>query len=268
MKKTVSFHTLGCKVNQYETEAMSELFEKAGYEIKPFDSVCDVYVINTCTVTGVGDKKSRQMIRRCQSINPQGIIAVTGCYSQIAPDEISKMGVQVVLGNKDKSQIVSLVEKAMVGDRGDKVYDILKCHDFEEMNISGFGEKTRAFVKIEDGCNSFCTYCIIPYARGPVRSRDLDSIVSEVKTLAENGFSEVVLTGIHIGSYGLDIKDKDIDLSDVIEAVHSIDGISRIRLGSIEPRILTEEFIKKLSILPKLCNHFHISLQSGCDETL
>ncbi|MBR2477027.1 MAG: tRNA (N(6)-L-threonylcarbamoyladenosine(37)-C(2))-methylthiotransferase MtaB [Clostridia bacterium] len=268
MKKTVAFHTLGCKVNQYETEAMAELFKNDGYVIGDFEEVCDVYVINTCTVTGTGDKKSRQMIRRAQALNPNGVIAVTGCYSQVAPEEISAMGVDVILGSKDKSKITELVSDAIEGKKVNAVSDIMKSRVFEDMKISSFSEKTRAFVKIEDGCNSFCTYCIIPYARGPVRSRDLDDIISEVKGLAENGFSEVVLTGIHIASYGLDIKDKDITLGDVIAAIHEIDGIRRIRLGSIEPRILTEDFVKRLSEMPKVCNHYHISLQSGCDETL
>lgn len=268
MEKTVSFHTLGCKVNQYETQAMTELFENAGYKVLPFDSICDVYVVNTCTVTGTGDKKSRQIIRRCQGLNPQAVIVVAGCYSQVAPEEISAMGVDVVLGNKDKSNVVALTEEAILGKKSCAVSDILKCRTFEDMSISNFNDKTRAFVKIEDGCNSFCTYCLIPYARGPVRSRDIESIVNEVKSLSESGFAEVVLTGIHIASYGLDIKDSNLTLYDVIRYVHEIEGIKRIRLGSIEPRILTEEFVKKISELPKVCHHFHISLQSGCDETL
>ncbi len=268
MNKTISFHTLGCKVNQYETEAMTELFVKAGFTVVPFDSVCDVYVINTCTVTGTGDKKSRQMIRRAKALNPDAVVAVAGCYSQVAPDEIKKTGADVIIGNENKNKIVELVEDALSGKHTTMVGDILKVRTFEDMQINSFSEKTRAFVKIEDGCNSFCTYCIIPYARGPVRSRPLESIVDEVKALAQNGFSEVVLTGIHIGSYGLDIKDKTLNLGDVIKAVHQVDGIERIRLGSLEPRILTEDFIKMLSELPKVCNHFHISLQSGCDDTL
>jgi len=268
MNKKVAFHTLGCKVNQYETEAMTELFEKGGYEIVPFDSVCDVYVINTCTVTGTGDKKSRQMIRRAKTLNPDAVIVVAGCYSQVSPGEIAELGADVIVGNSDKSKVVELVDSALCGNKADSVKDIMKVRTFEEMHISSFSEKARAFVKIEDGCNSFCTYCIIPYARGPVRSRPIDDIVSEVTELAENGYSEVVLTGIHIGSYGLDIKDEQINLLDVIVAVHNVDGITRIRLGSLEPRILTEDFVKKLASLPKVCNHFHISLQSGCDETL
>ena len=268
MKKTVSFHTLGCKVNQYETEAMAELFLSAGWEIADFNESCDAFVINTCTVTGTGDKKSRQMIRRAQNLNPDAVIAVAGCYSQVAPEEIKALGAHVIIGNEDKSKIVKLIEDAISGKKSACVTDIMKTRIFEEMKISSFSDKTRAFVKVEDGCNSFCTYCIIPYARGPVRSRSLESIVSEVKTLAENGFSEVVLTGIHIASYGMDIKDKNIGLADVIKAVHEIDGIRRIRLGSLEPRIMTEDFVKNLAALPKVCNHFHLSLQSGCDETL
>lgn len=268
MKKTVAFHTLGCKVNQYETQAMEELFLKSGFSIGDFDDFCDVYVINTCTVTGTGDKKSRQIIRRCKAINENAVIAVTGCYSQVSPEEISPLGADVILGNTDKGKIVEFVNDALCGKKTNAVCDILKCRDFEDMHISDFNEKTRAFVKIEDGCNSFCSYCIIPYARGPVRSRDLKSIVDEVSALSEKGFSEVVLTGIHIASYGLDIKDKEINLGDVINAVSEVEGIKRIRLGSIEPRILTEDFVKNLSLNPKVCNHFHISLQSGCDETL
>lgn len=268
MDKTVSFHTLGCKVNQYETQAMTELFENAGYKVLPFDSICDVYVVNTCTVTGMGDKKSRQIIRRCQSLNPHAVIVVAGCYSQVAPEKIVSLGVDVVIGNEEKSNVVALAEQAISGKKSNAVSDILKCRTFEDMQITNFNDKTRAFVKIEDGCNSFCTYCMIPYARGPVRSRDIENIVDEVKTLSKNGFSEVVLTGIHIASYGLDIKDGGLTLYDVIKCVHEIDGIKRIRLGSIEPRILTEDFVRKLSELPKVCDHFHISLQSGCDETL
>lgn len=268
MKKTVSFHTLGCKVNQYETQVMTELFKKSGYEIADFNSVCDVYVINTCTVTGTGDRKSRQMIRRAKSLNPNGVIAVAGCYSQVAPDEIAALGVDVIIGSSNKQKIAELADAALNGKKSRNVADIMKSRVFEDMKISSFDDKTRAFVKVEDGCNSFCTYCIIPYARGPVRSRSIENIVDEVKELAENGFREVVLTGIHIASYGLDIKDKNVGISDVIKAVHEIDGIKRIRLGSLEPRIMTEDFIKFLASLPKVCRHFHLSLQSGCDETL
>ncbi len=268
MNKTVAFHTLGCKVNQYETEAMAELFADAGFTVVPFDSVADVYVINTCTVTGMSDRKSRQMIHRAKALNPDAVIAVAGCYSQVSPQDVKDTGAHVIVGNENKAKIVQLVTDALKGMENSDVSDIMKARTFEDMHISSFGEKTRAFVKIEDGCNSFCSYCIIPYARGPVRSRPLESIIDEVSALAKNGFSEVVLTGIHIASYGLDIPDEQINLGDVIKSVHEIDGIERIRLGSIEPRILTEDFVKKLASLPKVCNHFHISVQSGCDETL
>ncbi len=265
--KSVAFCTLGCKVNQYETEAMSEIFLKNGYEVLPFDSFCDVYVINTCTVTNMGDRKSRQMIRRAKHQNPDAIIAVVGCYSQIAPKEVAKIeGVNIVLGTKDREKLCDLVSESLNGKQIDKVGDILRYKTYDELKINEYAEKTRAFVKIEDGCNEFCTYCIIPFARGPVRSRDINNIVEEVKNLAENGFSEVVLTGIHLASYGKDLE--NIGLYDVILKVSKIAGIKRIRLGSIEPRILTEDFIEKISKIPSVCNHFHISLQSGCDETL
>lgn len=265
---SVSFCTLGCKVNQYETEAMSKLFSNAGYEVKEFDEKCDIYVINTCTVTSMGDRKSRQMIHRAAKLNPEALIAVVGCYSQVSPDEVKKIeGVGLVLGTKERSHIVELCEKQLKEkEQSVLVTDIMKQRDYEDMWVSSYSSKTRAFVKIEDGCTEFCTYCIIPYARGPVRSRSMESIVEEVKALSANGFSEIVLTGIHLASYGRDLK--EYTLLDVIKAVSAIDGIKRVRLGSIEPRILTEEFIKEISAIDKMCNHFHIALQSGCDETL
>ncbi len=265
---SVSFCTLGCKVNQYETEAMAKLFSNAGYEVKEFDEKCDIYVINTCTVTSMGDRKSRQMIHRAAKLNPEALIAVVGCYSQVSPDEVKKIeGVGLVLGTKERSHIVELCEKQLRESKQSVlVTDIMKQRDYEDMWVSSYSSKTRAFVKIEDGCTEFCTYCIIPYARGPVRSRSMESIVEEVKALSANGFSEIVLTGIHLASYGRDLK--EYTLLDVIKAVSAIDGIKRVRLGSIEPRILTEEFIKEISAIDKMCNHFHIALQSGCDETL
>ena len=266
--KTVAFYTLGCKVNQYETEAMSEIFAKNGYKVSSFDSVCDVYVINTCTVTNIGDRKSRQMIRRARNLNPGAIIAVVGCYSQVSPDEVAKIeGVNIILGTKERKNLCAMVERLKSG--GEKISDVenaLKNHEYEELEIKEYAEKTRAFVKIEDGCNEFCTYCIIPFARGAVRSRKIENIIKEVEFLAEKGFCEVVLTGIHLASYGKDLK--DTNLADVISAVAKVDGIERIRLGSLEPRVLTEDFIKKIAASKKVCNHFHISLQSGCDETL
>ena len=269
--KTAAFYTLGCKVNQYETEAMSEIFSKNGYKIADFNEVCDVYVINTCTVTSIGDRKSRQMIRRAKHLNPNSIVAVVGCYSQVSPGEVAKIeGVNIILGTKDRKNLCEIADK-MLAEKGNskKVTDVenaLKNREYEELEIKEYAEKTRAFVKIEDGCNEFCTYCIIPFARGPVRSRKLENIVKEVEFLAQKGFCEVVLTGIHLASYGKDLK--NVSLSDVICAVAEVPGINRIRLGSLEPRILTEEFIRKIADTKKVCNHFHISLQSGCDETL
>jgi len=265
---SVSFCTLGCKVNQYETEAMTKLFINAGYEVKEFGEKCDIYVINTCTVTSMGDRKSRQMIHRAIKQNPNGLVAVVGCYSQVSPDEVKKIdGVGLVLGTKERSHIVELCEQRLKeNEQKVIVTDIMKQREYEDMWVSSYSSKTRAFVKIEDGCTEFCTYCIIPYARGPVRSRSLESIVGEVKALSKNGFSEIVLTGIHLASYGKDLK--EYTLLDVIKEVSKIDGIKRVRLGSIEPRILTEDFISEISKIDKMCNHFHIALQSGCDETL
>ena len=266
--KTVSVATLGCKVNQYESEAMLNLFADAGYTIKSFDEVCDIYIINTCTVTGMGDRKSRQMIHRAIKQNPDALIAVAGCYSQVSPETVQKIqGVDLVIGTKERSRIVELCEEVIeLGQKKVLVDDALKRRSYEEMTVSDYSDRTRAFVKIEDGCTEFCTYCIIPYARGPVRSRSLNSIVDEVTTLSRNGFREIVLTGIHLASYGRDIK--EYSLIDVIEAVARVEGIKRVRLGSIEPRIITEEFVTRLASIDKLCNHFHIALQSGCDETL
>lgn len=265
---TVSFCTLGCKVNQYETQAMENLFQKAGYTIGKFDEKCDIYVINTCTVTGMGDRKSRQMIHRARKLNPDALIAVVGCYSQVAPDEVEKIeGVGLVLGTNERASIVELAEKALSDKKQTvEVCDIMKQRKYEDLWVSSYSAKTRAFVKIEDGCAEFCTYCIIPYARGPVRSRSLKGIKDEVAALAENGFKEIVLTGIHLASYGRDTKEHT--LLDVIRTVAETDGIERVRLGSVEPRILTEEFVREIAKIDKMCNHFHISLQSGCDETL
>ncbi|PAB58936.1 tRNA (N(6)-L-threonylcarbamoyladenosine(37)-C(2))-methylthiotransferase MtaB [Anaeromicrobium sediminis] len=264
----VAFYTLGCKVNQYETEAMTELFEKNGYNVVESEEVADVYVINTCTVTNLGDRKSRQFIRRCKRKNPDSIVAVVGCYSQTAPDEVSKIEeVDVILGTNDRNKIVDYVKKKKKQkEKINVVTDIMQVRDFEEMTIDNIKGKTRAFLKIQEGCNQYCSYCIIPYARGPIRSRKLDDIIKEVKRLVENGFKEVVLTGIHVASYGKDL-DKGT-LLDVIKEVNKIEGLKRIRLSSIEPTIMTEKFVKTLSELDKVCDHFHLSLQSGCDETL
>lgn len=265
--KKVSFCTLGCKVNQYETEAMSSLFKQRGYEIASFDDVCDIYIINTCTVTGEGERKSRQMIRRAHSTNPDSTIVVTGCMSQVSPEKVSQIeGVSIVMGTSERTRIVDVTEEYIRENKKHRLQDIMKKRDYEEMWISSYEAQTRAFVKIEDGCTEFCTYCIIPYARGPVRSRKCESIKKEAMELAKNGYREIVLTGIHIGSYGKDLKDKT--LLDAIKAVNDVKDIKRIRLGSVEPRILSEEFIEQISKMPKVCDHFHISLQSGCDRTL
>jgi threonylcarbamoyladenosine tRNA methylthiotransferase MtaB len=265
--KKVAFCTLGCKVNQYETEAMTSLFKNRGYEIASFQDICDIYVINTCTVTGEGERKSRQMIRRAHSANPKSIIVVTGCMSQVSPEKVAQIeGVSIVMGTSERARIVEIVEEYIEKNQKPQIEDIMKKREYEEMHISSYEDKTRAFVKIEDGCTEFCSYCIIPYARGPVRSRNPESIKKEVETLAENGYREIVLTGIHIGSYGKDLKNKT--LIDAIKAANEVEKIKRIRLGSVEPRVLTEAFINEIKNMPKVCDHFHISLQSGCDRTL
>ncbi len=266
---TVKFITLGCKTNIYESEAMAQLFEAAGYTVvRDEDAPTDVCVINTCTVTGTGAKKSRQQIRRAVRLNPGAVIAATGCFAQTEPERVRSIeGVDVIIGNKGRSEIVKMVEDALAGKKTDSVIDILREKKFEEIAVSTGQSRIRANVKIEDGCDNFCSYCIIPFARGPVRSRSLDNIIKEADALAQNGYSEIVLTGIHIGSYGKDIKDGR-RLIDVIEALDKIDGIRRIRLGSIEPGIVDEEFAARAARLNKLCPQFHLSLQSGSDATL
>ena len=267
--KKVAFYTLGCKVNQYETEAMLELFEKEGYEKAETEDYADVYVINTCTVTHMSDRKSRQYIRRMKKKKPDAIIAVVGCYSQVSPEEILSIDeVNLVMGTNDRKKIVEEVKKIDASRKVSTVDDIMKVKAFEEIEINKTNGKTRAFMKIQDGCDRYCSYCIIPYARGRVRSRDLESIVKEVENLASNGYKEVVLTGIHVASYGKDIKDSDIKLLDVIKQINDIEGIERIRLSSVEPILFTDEFVEAVSTMDKVCPHYHLSLQSGCDETL
>jgi len=264
---TVAFYTLGCKVNQYETEAMTELFKKKGYNITPFEAVSDIYIINTCTVTSMSDRKSRQIIRRAKKTNPDAIIAVTGCYAQTAPDDVLKIdGVNIVIGTNERHRIVELIEGLNNTAQVTEVYNIMNSHDFEELSITTYSERTRAYIKIQEGCNQFCSYCIIPYARGPIRSRAPEKVIDEVKTLVKNGFSEIILTGIHVASYGLDLK--GMNLGKLLLMVNDIDGLERIRLSSIEPMTLNDEFIKSVSTCSKLCHHFHLSIQSGCDETL
>ncbi len=266
--KTVASYALGCKVNQYESEAIGELFVASGYDLVNIEEKADVYIINTCTVTNFGDKKSRQLIRKVKRQNPESVVAVVGCYAQTAPKEIADVeGVNLIIGTKDRHKIVALVEAYRPED-GVKNYvtGIMEEREFESLSIQTLVNRTRAYLKIQDGCSQFCSYCIIPYARGPIRSRKPEDVLNEVKTLAENGFQEVVLTGIHVASYGKELK--DITLLDIIKEVHKIEGIKRIRLSSIEPNVVTEEFAAEISRLPKVCDHFHLSLQSGCDRTL
>lgn len=265
--RKVAFYTLGCKVNQYETEAMSELFEESGYEITEFHLPADIYIINTCTVTNMGDRKSRQIIRRAKKTNPDAVVAVTGCYAQTAPEEVRAIeGVNLVIGTKDRGKIVSLIEQLSQTSDLCQVHDIMATHEFEELHIHRYTDRTRAYIKIQEGCNQFCSYCIIPYARGPVRSRKEDDILTEIKTLAENGFHEVILVGIHVASYGFDLE--GTSLSALLNKVNQIEGISRIRLSSIEPMTLNDAFVDSIKDCNKLCHHFHLSLQAGADETL
>ena len=247
--KKAALHNLGCKVNAYETEAMQEMLEQAGYEIVPFREGADIYIINTCTVTNIADRKSRQMLHRARKMNPDAIVVAAGCYvqAQAEKQEVDPC-IDIVLGNNRKKDLIAVL-------------------DYEPLSLTKPGDHTRAYIKVQDGCNQFCTYCIIPYARGRVRSREVEDVIREVRALAENGYREVVLTGIHLSSYGIDF-DGERHLLELIRAVHRVDGICRIRLGSLEPGIITEEFAQALAALPKMCPHFHLSLQSGCDATL
>lgn len=270
--KKAALHNLGCKVNAYETEAMAQLLEKAGYEIVPFDKRADVYVINTCSVTNMADRKSRQMIHRAKAKNPDAVVVAAGCFVQ-KPDCTlgGDQDVDLIIGNDRKHELVELLEKVIerripAGESNMFRRDINdRQEEFECFTLEKPQEHTRAFLKVQDGCNQFCSYCIIPYLRGRVRSKAAEAVVEEVRLLAGNGCREIVLTGIHLSSYGLDREDTLLHL---IRLVHEVDGIERIRLGSLEPRIVTEEFVRELSALPKICPHFHLSLQSGCDGTL
>lgn len=267
-KRTAALHNLGCKVNAYETESMQQMLEAAGYEIVDFAETADVYVINTCSVTNMADRKSRQMIHRARGKNPAAVIVAAGCYVQTAGEEIKKdLSIDILIGNNKKAELIPLLEQYFA-DHAHAV-DVIDINDgiqpYEELTLAKTGEHTRAFMKVQDGCNQFCSYCIIPYARGRVRSRDPKSVYEEACTLAENGYREIVLTGIHLSSYGVG---EEFGLLELIRMVHEIPGIERIRLGSLEPRIITEEFVQQLSGLRKICPHFHLSLQSGCDETL
>ena len=268
MGKKAALHNLGCKVNAYETEAMQEMLEKAGYEIVPFNEGADVYVINTCTVTNIADRKSRQMLHRARKMNPDAVVVAAGCYVQAQDGKGQDPCIDIVLGNNHKKDLVRILD-AYAAKRASaaEIEDISRTREYESLHLTKPGDHTRAYIKVQDGCNQFCTYCIIPYARGRVRSRVMEDVLREVRELAEGGYKEVVLTGIHLSSYGIDF-DRERHLLELIRAVHEVDGIERIRLGSLEPGIITEEFARELSRIPEICPHFHLSLQSGCDATL
>lgn len=271
MKKRAALHNLGCKVNAYEVEAMQQLLEEAGYEIVPFAPGADVYVINTCSVTNIADRKSRQMLHKAKKMNPDAIVVAAGCYVQTDKENLEKdEAVDIILGNNQKKKLVQvLLEYEASRQKKEHVLEIGHVREYEKLDISRTAEHARAYIKVQDGCNQFCSYCIIPYARGRVRSREKEDILSEVKKLAQAGYQEIVLTGIHLSSYGTDFpKQEEESLVGLIQAVHKIPGIQRIRLGSLEPRIVTEEFARELAALSKVCPHFHLSLQSGCDKTL
>ena len=269
MGNKVALHNLGCKVNAYEIEAMQQLLEEAGYEIVPFEPGADIYVINTCTVTNIADRKSRQMLHKAKKMNPEAIVVATGCYVQTGGEKLEKdEAIDLVLGNNQKINILAEYAENKPG-HGSHVIKINQTKEYEELSIDHTAEHVRAYIKVQDGCNQFCTYCIIPYARGRVRSRNIESVLKEVRALAEKGYKEVVLTGIHLSSYGVDFpEEKKETLLSLIRAVHEIEGIRRIRLGSLEPGIVTREFAEGIAALSKVCPHFHLSLQSGCDETL
>ena len=269
-KLKVAFCSLGCKVNQYETNAMAQKFLEHDYEIVEFDEYADIYIVNTCTVTNVADRKSRQMLRRAKEFNPQSIVVACGCYAQVAAKELEEIPeVDLIIGNNEKNDIIQIVEN-YIAQKGaeDLVSDVMYKLDYVELGTTTYTEKTRAVIKVQDGCDRFCSYCLIPYARGHIRSRKIENVIEEIKKVVEEGINEVVITGIHIASYGRDFKDKNIGLIDLLEEINKIQGLYRIRLGSIEPTIITDEFVERLSKLDKICDHFHLSLQSGCTETL
>ena len=289
--KTVAFHTLGCKVNTYETEAMQQLMEAAGYRCVDFGEKADIYIINTCSVTNIADRKSRQMLHRARKMNEDAIVVAAGCYVESAKKRIDEdLSIDIIVGNNNKNEIVNIINEYLQDKSENKfIIDINKSSDYEEFHISKINDHTRAFIKVQDGCNQFCSYCIIPFTRGRVRSRKMENIIEEVKKFADSGYKEVVLTGIHLSSYGIDFLDesynkrmewltareesdeefvKKNELLNLIENISEVDGIERIRIGSLEPRIIKEDFIKSLSNIDKFCPHFHLSLQSGCDKTL
>ena len=267
--RKAALHNLGCKVNSYETEAMQQLLEAAGYQIVDFEEKADVYIINTCSVTNVADKKSRQMLHRAKAKNPEALVVAAGCYAQAAGEKLlDDTAIDLVIGNNKKAELVQLLEERLAGrEPQDAVIDISAAQEYEALHIERQADHTRAFIKVQDGCNQFCSYCIIPYTRGRVRSRRPEDVEEEVRTLAEKGYQEIVLTGIHLSSYGTDFKEEPQDLLELTKRLHQIPGVKRIRFGSLEPRLITEEFVRELSAMEKICPHFHLSLQSGCDAT-
>jgi threonylcarbamoyladenosine tRNA methylthiotransferase MtaB len=268
MTKKAALHNLGCKVNAYETESMQQMLEQAGYEIVPFAPGADIYIINTCTVTNIADRKSRQMLHKAKKMNPEAVVVAAGCYVESEKYSGGKVddAIDIVIGNNCKKDLIEILEAYEEGKRSEAVIDINHTKEYENLSLTKTAEHTRAYVKVQDGCNQFCSYCIIPYTRGRVRSRNLQDVYEEVSKLADAGYQEVVLTGIHLSSYGVDLEEEN--LLTLIEKIHEIHGIERIRLGSLEPRIMSEEFVAAIAKLPKLCPHFHLSLQSGCNETL
>ena len=263
MNKTVAFCTLGCKVNQYETNAMIEQFMERDYTICSFEEKADIYIINTCTVTNMADRKSRQMLRKVKEKNPQAIVVACGCYAQVAKEELEKIPeIDLILGVNEKNKIVEYVEKRQQG-----ISDVMHQTEFLDFGVTSYTDKNRAEIKVQDGCDRFCSYCIIPYARGHVRSRKIENVIKEIQAISKQGIKEVVITGIHVASYGKDLEPK-VELIDLLEAIQQVEGIQRIRLSSIEPTIITEDFMNRITKLDKICDHFHLSLQSGCDATL
>lgn len=281
--KTVALHNLGCKVNSYEIDVMQQMLQERGYQVVNFDEIADIYIVNTCTVTNIADRKSRQMLHRAKAKNPAAIVVAVGCYVQTGEESVKQdTCIDLAIGNNRKKDIASILEEYLAAREhsgmdktlgGQTVIDVNHTDEYEEMTLKQTAEHTRAYIKIQDGCNQFCSYCVIPYARGRVRSRRPEDIEREIRGLAQNGYQEIVLTGIHISSYGIDFDgrkayDGNSRLIELVERIHEIEGIERIRLGSLEPRIITPETARRLAALPKVCPHFHLSLQSGCDETL
>ncbi|MDE7322218.1 MAG: tRNA (N(6)-L-threonylcarbamoyladenosine(37)-C(2))-methylthiotransferase MtaB [Lachnospiraceae bacterium] len=267
--RTVAYHNLGCKVNSYEMDAMLQALRQKGYQIVPFEEKADIYIVNTCTVTNIADRKSRQMLHKAKKANPEGIVVAVGCYVQSDTQAVeADSAVDLMVGNNRKKDLITILENYLEGIRQESVIDINHTSEYEEMRLTTTEEHTRAYIKVQDGCNQFCTYCMIPYARGRVRSRRKSDVIEEIKGLVRAGYKEFVLTGIHISSYGMDFKGGQENLLTLVQAIDETDGVERLRLGSLEPRIVTKEFAESLAKLRHICPHFHLSLQSGCETVL